>query len=447
MQEHKQYWLKSGSYNMVLNIQALLFGFGGFYLLVRMLDKHHYGLWTLFVAITTIFEMARNGLIQNALIKFLSEGKEEDKPKIISASFVLSGFLMLACILLNISLAGYFSRLWHFPELVNMFLMFNLVYVLQGLLAQFQWIEQANLQFRGILITTLIRQGGYFLYIFLSFIFHWPISLMNLIYVQGLCAALATSIQYFIVQRILFVSYQWHYDWVKKLFNYGKYIFGTFISSILANTINQMMLGTMISPDAAGSYNVALRIASLADIPTNALGTIVFPQSAKRFAEKGKDSGKYLYEKSVGTILALLVPFVLFIFAFPGFVVHFIAGSNYTDAIPLVRFVILTFLLNPFIRLFGTILDSIGRPRINFLITIIFTILILTLSYVMIKKFGIMGCVYGTLLADIIIVIVMQIIMYKELNVNVLNTFIYAGRFYPEFLNSYIRPLLRKRLN
>ncbi len=145
---------------------------------------------------------------------------------------------------------------------------------------------------------------------------------MNLIYVQGLCAALATCIQYFIVQRILFVSYQWHYDWVKKLFNYGKYIFGTFISSILANTINQMMLGTMISPDAAGSYNVALRIASLADIPTNALGTIVFPQSAKRFAEKGKDSGKYLYEKSVGTILALLVPFVLFIFVFPGFVVH-----------------------------------------------------------------------------------------------------------------------------
>lgn len=447
MQDHKRYWLKSGSYNMVLNIQALLFGFGGFYLLVRMLDKHHYGIWTLFVAITTIFEMARNGLIQNALIKFLSEGMEEDKPKIISASFVLSGLLMLVCILLNISLAGYFSRLWHFPELVNMFLMFNLVYVLQGLLAQFQWIEQANLQFRGILLTTIIRQGGYFLYIFLSFIFHWPISLMNLIYVQGLCAAVATCIQYFIVQRILFVSYQWHYDWVKKLFNYGKYVFGTFISSILANTINQMMLGTMISPDAAGSYNVALRIASLADIPTNALGTIVFPQSAKRFAEKGKDSGKYLYEKSVGTILAILVPFVLFIFIFPGFVVRTIAGANYTDAIPLVRFVILTFLLNPFIRLFGTILDSIGRPRINFLITIIFTILILTLSYIMIKHFGIMGCVYGTLLADIAIVVVMQIIMYKELNVNVLNTFIYAGRFYPEFLNSYIRPLLRKRLN
>ncbi len=446
MQDHKRYWLKSGSYNMVLNIQSLLFGFGGFYLLVRMLDKHHFGIWTLFVAITTVFEMARNGMIQNPLIKFLSESSDEDKPKIISASFSLSGMLMIICIILNISLSGYFSRLWHFPELVNMFLMFNLVYVLQGLLAQFQWIEQANLQFGGILITTIIRQGGYFLFIFLSFIFHWKIALMDLIYVQAVAAAVATCIQYFIIHSYLNISYQWHLDWIKKLFNYGKFVFGTFISSILANTINQMMLGTMISPDAAGSYNVALRIASLTDIPINALGTIVFPQSAKRFAEKGKDAGKYLYEKSVGTILALLLPAVLFIFIFPGFVVRVIAGTNYADAITLTQFVILTCLMNPFIRLFGTILDSIGRPRLNFLIIIIFTVLNLILGYLMIKKFGIMGCAYGTLLADIIIGIVMQIIMYKELNVNVLNTFIYAGRFYPEFLNVYIRPWLRKRI-
>lgn len=445
MQEQKYYWLKSGSYTLILNIQALLFGFGGFYLLVRKLDKHQFGIWTLFVAITTVFEMARNGLIQTPLIKFLSESSAEEKPKVISASFVLSAVLMIVCIIINVSLAGFFSRLWHFPELVQMFLVFNLVYVLQGLLSQFQWIEQAHLRFKGILITSMIRQGGFFLFIFLSFVFHWHIALMDLIYAQCLSVAIATSIQYFIIHRYLFISYQLHFDWVKKLFNYGKYVFGTFISSILSNTINQMMLGTMISPDAAGSYGVALKIVSLTDIPINALGTIVFPQSARRYAEKGKDAGKYLYEKSVGTILALLLPFVLFIFIFPGMVVRVIAGANYMDSIPLVRFVILTCLLNPFIRLFGTILDSIGRPKLNFLIIIIFTFLNLVLGYFLIKKFGIMGCVYGTLLADLLIGIVMQIIMYKELNVNVLNTFIYAGRFYPEFMNSYIRPLLRKR--
>lgn len=447
MKEHKHYWLKSGSYTLVMNMQSFLFGFGGFYLLVRMLDKHHFGIWTLFVAITSVFEMARNGLVPNALIKFLSDNPEEEKPKIISASFVLSGLLMIFCIILNVSFAGYFSRLWHFPEMVNMFLMFNLVYLLGGFLSQFQSIEQANLQFRGILITTFIRQGGYFFYILISFILHWDISLMSLIYVQCIATGLATAVQYFIVRPMLFISYEWHYEWVRKLFNYGKFAFGIFVGSILSSSVNQVMLGTMVSTDAAGSYNLALRIVGLTDIPINAMGTIVFPQSARRFAEQGKSAGKYLYEKSVGTILAILLPFVLFILIFPGFVVRIIAGTNYADAIPLVQFVIITCLLNPFIRLFGTILDSIGKTRLNFLIMIIFAVINLITGYLMIKHFGIMGCVYGTAVADTIICFIMLIIVYKELNVNALNTFIYAGRFYPEFLKSYVRPLLGKRVD
>ena len=40
-----------------------------------------------------------------------------EKPKIVSASFILNGILMTVCILVNISIAGYLSRLWHSPEL------------------------------------------------------------------------------------------------------------------------------------------------------------------------------------------------------------------------------------------------------------------------------------------------------------------------------------------
>jgi O-antigen/teichoic acid export membrane protein len=97
----------------MLNIQQVLFGFGSFYFLVRMLDKHSFGVWTLFIATTSVFEMARSGLIQYALIKFLSESSDEEKPKVVSASFILSAILMAVCILINISIAGYLSRLWH----------------------------------------------------------------------------------------------------------------------------------------------------------------------------------------------------------------------------------------------------------------------------------------------------------------------------------------------
>ena len=59
--DNKNYWFKSGSYNLILNIQSLVFGFGGFYLLLRTLDKHSFGVWTLFVATTTIFQMPETG--------------------------------------------------------------------------------------------------------------------------------------------------------------------------------------------------------------------------------------------------------------------------------------------------------------------------------------------------------------------------------------------------
>jgi O-antigen/teichoic acid export membrane protein len=428
----------------MLNIQQLLFGFGSFYLLVRMLDKQSFGIWTLFVATTSIFEMARSGLIQYALIKFLSESPEQEKPKIIAASFVLSGMLMCICIGVNLSIAGYLARLWHYPGLFQMFLVFNVVYILQGILSHFQWIEQANLKFHGILITTMIRQGGFFLFVFISFIFHLRISLIELIYAQAICAGIGASAEYLYIRKFLRISWQLHAEWIKKLFGYGKFVFGTYISSALSGSVNQMMLGTMLSPTAAGSYNVASRIMSLTDIPTNALGAIVFPQSAKRFATQGREAGKYLYEKSVGTIVAILIPLVIFVFCFPGFVVHFVAGGNYAEAIPMVQIVILTCLFSPFDRFFGVIMDSIGRAKLNFIIISSFISLTLVLNYFLIGRIGIMGCIYGTLIADGIVFIVRQMILYKILNVNPLSPLIYAWRFYPEFIRNYIKPLLGK---
>ncbi len=144
-----------------------------------------------------------------------------------SASFVLSAILMGICIVLNLSIAGYLSRLWHYPGLLPMFIIFNGVYILQGFLSQFQWIEQANLKFGGILVTTMIRQGGFFLYIFICFIFKLPISLLTLIYAQAVSTAIAAFIAYFYVREFLVFSYHLNFDWVKKLFNYGKFVFGT----------------------------------------------------------------------------------------------------------------------------------------------------------------------------------------------------------------------------
>ena len=437
-------WLRSGSYNLLLNLQSLLFGFGGFYILVRLLDKHSFGIWTLFVATTTIFEMARSGLIVNALIKFLSGGSKVERAQIVTASFFLSGIIVLCCIALNVCIAGYLAEIWHFPGLAKMFYLFSLVYILQGFLTQFQCIEQARLSFEGVLLSSLAKQAGFFIYVLICYLEKYQTSLISLIYVQALSNLVGIIIEYFYVRKDLIFSAKLDWEWVRKLFNFGKYVFGTSVSGVLSTTVNQMMLGALLSPDAAGAFNVSSKIINLIDVPTNALGPIVFPQSAKRFELQGNDAVKYLYEKSVGTILALLIPCLLFLLIFPGFVVHIIAGYKYQETIPIVRVIVLCALINPFMRIFGPVVDSVGKPRINFVIVVIFTIINLPLNYIFIKWLGIIGAVYATLVADIIIYSVMYVILKKEFKVNLRNTLIYAARFYPEFVSAYIKPIVKK---
>jgi lipopolysaccharide exporter len=443
---HRHYWLQSGFLSLTINSQNLLFGFGSFYFLVRMLDKHSFGIWSLFIATTTIFDSARSGMIQNALIKYLSEHGEKEHPAILTASFYLSGILMLFSLIINFCIAGYLAHIWHDHQLVNMFYAYSLVYLLQGFLYQFQWIEQARFSFRGVLFSSMIRQGGFFAYVLLFFFLHRPVTLMDLIWAQAACALAALPVQYLFVRRSLILSRMVDLDWIKRLFSYGKYVFGTNISSILTGTINQMMLGALLSADAAGAFNVAMRIITLTEVPTNALGTIVFPQSAKRFAADGKGAIKYLYEKSVGTLLAILIPSLCFLFLFPGFVVHTIAGNRYPETIAIIRITVLYCLLTPFSRLFGTILDSIGKPRINFVIIVLLTTVELVLTWFFIIWFGLMGAVYATLTTCIIFFIVMQTILARQLKINFLNTFRYAAQFYPEFYRKYIRPRIGKKV-
>ena len=265
-----------------------------------------------------------------------------------------------------------------------------------------------------------------------------------MVYIQTLGILISNIISYFSVKKYLLFSFDSHFKWIKELFNYGKYAFGTSVSVILANSLDTIMLGGMLSAASAGAYNIAVRITNLVEIPTNSIAAIVFPQSAKRMQTEGLTAIKYLYEKSVGTILAILFPGLLCLFLFSDFAIDLIAGDNYIDVIPVLKVTVLYCFLIPFGRQFGTILDSIGKPKLTFIIVIITASINMGLNYIMITRYGVVGAAYSTLIANIVGFAMAQVILKRELNVNIFNTMIYAVRFYPEFFHKYIKPFIVK---
>lgn len=440
--EKDNYWLKSGFINVLQNSSGVLFGMGGFFFLIRILSKEDFGAWVLFNSTVTILNIFRDGLLKSAVIKFLSTASDEDKPKIIKSSFIVDGILTLSIIIANFIFAHLLADYWDLPQIINLFYLYNIVYIFSGILTQFNCIEQANLRYQGIFITNTINSGIYFIFILVCFITKFDIQLYQLVIIQIISNIVSAFVAYLYVKDNLIIAKGYFKEWVAKLLNFGKYAFGTSVSSILSGTIDQWMLGNMISPAASGAFNIAVRIVNLSDIPTNAVATIVFPQSAKRIESEGKEGVKYLYEKSVGTIFAILVPFVIVVFSFSDLVVFLIAGEKYADTVPLLRVTLITCLLFPFGRQFGSILDSIGKTKTTFYMVLFTASFNLILNYFLISRIGIMGAAYATLISNIVGFIAAQYILKKELGVNVLNTFIYAYYFYPEFYFKFLRPKL-----
>jgi lipopolysaccharide exporter len=442
----EQYWIKAGFLNLLQNFSGVFFGFAGFYFLVRVLSKDDFGVWTLFMSVTTILEAIRSGLIQNALVKYLASSDRAEHGVIISSSTTINTGISLFCVLLIVILAPYFSHIWNAPQLINLLYTYTLVFILSGVTLQFNAIEQANLQFNGIFATNFIRQSIFCGFVLFCYLTKFELKLIHLVWVQITSVGLSLFMAFRYAREKLNFAFSISNDWLKRLFGFGKYSFGTSVSSLLSGTIDQMMLGALLSPAASGAFNIAVRITNLIDIPGNAIAVMVFPQSSKRMAEEGKGAIKHLYEKSVGTTLALVLPVVVFLYLFSEFVIHFIAGEKYSDSIPLLHITLLYCLLIPYGRLFGTILDSIGKTKVNFLVVVTTTVLNLTLNFFFISEFGVMGAAYATLLSNIVGFVVAQIILKREVDVNVLNTIGHLFRFYPEFFEKYILPVWRRKM-
>ena len=439
------YWLKSGFYTVLLKSSIMLLGFGGFFFLVRITDKPTFGVWALFLTVTSLIETARNGLIQNAQIKFLTTEPKENHPEIISASFTLNILLTFVSIIILLILGPLLSSRMNAPALQTMLYFYIFTTITLIPYSQFNFIQQGNMDFKGIFFSNVAKNGILFLFIFICFIFKLEVDLLNLVHIQTIGAIVGASVSYFFVRKYFVFAMKVNFQRVLQLFNYGKYVFGTNLSSMLFKSIDQFMIGSMISTASVAVYNTAIRITNLVEIPTLSVAAIVFPKSAQRMATEGISSVKYLYEKSVGVILAVLFPALLFILIFPSFIIRIVAGEAYLDTVPILQVTILYCFFVPFANQFGTILDSIGMPKVNFYVNLFGAVVNVVSNLFFINKFGLIGASYGTLTAYFINFFIVQYILAKKLNVNTLNTFKYARQFYVQGYEVAMNYFLKKK--
>jgi O-antigen/teichoic acid export membrane protein len=209
-------------------------------------------------------------------------------------------------------------------------------------------------------------------------------------------------------------------------------------------SVDKMMLGKLLLASLS-TYDLSIKINNLAEVPTTTLAAILFPQSARRTNTEGADGAKYLYEKSVGVLMGLIVPVVIFILLFADVIIGIIGSEKYASSAPVLRLTIFYGIFMAFAMQFGTILDSVGKPRLNFYITTLGAVVNLTCNYLFITWFGLFGAAYGSLVAMMIMFIIMQTTLKRLFNVEILNTFHYMFSFYKD-LGQKAKQILQPKL-
>ncbi len=421
---NKSYWLKSGFFSILEKGSVFVFGFGSIALLARGLTKEAFGIWVVFNTVTAFFEVARIGLQQNALVKFLSTHEGEEAAKIGTAS-MFNNIILSVCSVIILFFAGnWIGQILNAPILGYFLKVYCITTVLLIPFQQFNFTQQAHLDFSGIFWGNFVNKGSFFTYVLVLSLLGNELSVEKLVYFQIFAAVFGSITAYIFAKKYLSFSAKVDWGWVKRLLNFGRFVFGTNLSTMLYKNIDKLMLSAMIAPEVAGIYDMAIKITNLVEVPTFSIASIVYPQSAKKMIEEGKSAVKRLYEKSVAAILTLILPFLAVIFIFAEYIIVWMATEDFLESVPILRVTILFGLFIPFAVQFGTAMDSMGKPKLNFRLTVTMAGLNLTLNYFCIKTFGVIGAAYGTLLAWFIVFIIGQIILYRTLDVRFYNAFI-----------------------
>jgi O-antigen/teichoic acid export membrane protein len=290
-------------------------------------------------------------------------------------------------------------------------------------LNHFDIIQQARMQFKGTFLSNLVRQSGLFIFILVVFSFGYKIQLDHLAYAQMISIFLSGFVSFNYARRFLEFSRSIDLKWLKELYRYGIYTFGTNVSSMILKSIDSWMLGKLISPAAVTIFNPALRVSNLVEVPTDTLTSILFPKLSERIGKEGPQAAKYLYEKAVGTITACMLPIVIFCIVFASPIIRFISGPGFEQTVPILQVTMLYGLIIPFNRFMGLTLDAIGEAKTNFHFVLRNAIFNTLSNFFYISHFGIIGAAYGTLTTYTVMLFVNQVYLHRRLNIRLKNVF------------------------
>ncbi len=403
------------------------------------------GIWALFLTIFTLIENIKQGLLRNPMIKFLSEPEYVNNRNKVQSASLATNILFSAFVIFLLFFGGRLFAIWlNAPELYPLFQIGILVIIVLIPFNHLEVLLQAHFKFKAIFYGYLCRSGIFMFSVLILLIIDKPqLTLINLAKLQIISMLLGTFVLMYFSKGYFYRRLDLDGRTMKRMFHFGKYIFGTNIFASFGKSADQFISAGLISANVVAYYNIVSRINNLMDVPSVAIADVLFPKNVEVMAESGPDKVRYYFERMVGTIISVVMPISILIFLLPHFFITVIAGNKYFDAVPILQIVILFSILRPFSYQFGTTMDAIGHPRINFWVSLISMFLNYGCMYIGLRYTGWLGAAYGAVVSSIVSFIIMYAVLNKIIGVQIGETLRWVWQSYHNFFK-YLRDMFVK---
>ncbi|MEI6140525.1 MAG: hypothetical protein WCP85_14755 [Mariniphaga sp.] len=357
------------------NLAISFFGIVGFALLARSYKMEVFGEWVIFVSSAAFIEMFRFGIINTAIIRYLSGVEHEERIRFIGSNGLIGVIASIAISAILYVIHWVFYTSIHSSPYQLFFDWYPLLALINLPLNTALVIMQADLKFGKILFIRTLQSGGFFVVLVVNYFFFnltllqlvWAYVLID-VFTSGVCISNGWTGLRFVPMA--------DKTTIRTLLNFSKYTTFTLIGTNLLRSADTFILSfSPLGTAAVALYSIPMKLTELQQIPLRSFAATAFPKLSKASIQGKIDEVKDVFYTYSGAMTFLFLFISLFIFIFADLFVLILGGNHYIGTDPVTGFNAATIMriftvygiLLPLDRMTGIGLDSVNKPNINFI--------------------------------------------------------------------------------
>lgn len=182
--------------------------------------------------------------------------------------------------------------------------------------------------------------------------------------------------------------------------------FAMSVAVAIYTNLDIVMLGFLKNAQEVGYYDVAVKVKVILVNLVTALGVVVLPRVSYYVEKKREDDFYIIIKKTTELIAVISIPLAAFFIIMAKESILFLAGKEYLSAVMPMIIIMPSLVLIGFSNLLGMqILVPLGKEKVVMYSEIVGAAVDAALNLVFIPKFGASGAAFGTVIAEIFVLL------------------------------------------